>query len=87
MSQQEKSLILARNLRALEAEDAEEMFMNIYAAVGEACEGLSQLKVLLDITSGISSTPATAGLRYPPKSPNNPTLDGYLDPRGLTLRQ
>lgn len=83
MSQQEKSLILARNLRALEAEDAEEMFMNIYAAVGEALRRLGvQLKVLLDITSGISSTPATAGLRYPPKSPNNPTLDGYLDPRG-----
>ncbi|KAI9880861.1 MAG: hypothetical protein M1830_010456 [Pleopsidium flavum] len=82
MSQQEKSLILARNLRALDAGDAEEMFMKIYAAVGEALRRLGvQLKVLLDITSGISNTPATAGLRSPPKSPNNPTLGNYLDPK------
>ena len=83
MSQQEKSLILARNLRAMDGEDAEMMLMKIYAAVGEALRRLGvQLKVLLDITSGLSALPATSGLRSPPKSPIKPTLDNYMEAQG-----
>ena len=83
MNQQEKSLILARNLRAMDAEDAEMMLMKIYGAVGESLRRLGvQLKVLLDITSGILAPPATSGLRSPPKSPMKPTLDGYMNAKG-----
>jgi len=83
MSQQEKSLILARNLRAMDSEDAEMMLMKIYAAVGESLRRLGvQLKVLLDITSGILAPPATSGLRSPPKSPMKPTLDSYMNAKG-----
>ncbi len=68
MSSQEKSSILARNLRALDPEDAHAMLTKIYAGVSEALRRLSvQVKILLDITS-------TMGLfhsdpRSPPKSP------------------
>ena len=83
MSQQDKSLILARNLRALDPEDAEKMLTDIYAAVGEALRRLGvQLKVLLDITSGISTPTATADLRSPPKSPNKPSMEDYLSQKG-----
>ncbi|KAF2725149.1 Vps54-domain-containing protein [Polychaeton citri CBS 116435] len=52
LSQQEKSSILARNLRALDAEDAERMLIDIYVGVGEALRRLStQTKVLLDVSS------------------------------------
>ncbi|KAF2140252.1 uncharacterized protein K452DRAFT_352035 [Aplosporella prunicola CBS 121167] len=87
MSQQEKSSVLARNLRALEPEDAEQLLINIYTDVGEALRRLSsQVKVLLDVSSGNILSP---GIRSPPKSPNpssphpsSPTpstLDGYLN--------
>ncbi|KAF2673331.1 Vps54-domain-containing protein [Microthyrium microscopicum] len=58
LSQQEKSAILARNLRSLEPEDAEELLTNTYCAVGEALRRLQfQCKLLLDVSSdpGISS--------------------------------
>jgi vacuolar protein sorting-associated protein 54 len=51
-SQQEKSIILARNLRAMDEEAAEDMLVNIYTAISEALRRLSiQIKVLLDVTS------------------------------------
>lgn len=76
-SQQEKSSILARNLRSLEWEDAEQLFVNIYTNVGEALRRLStQTKVLLDVSSGTAISP---GIRSPPKSPNIATMDGYLN--------
>jgi vacuolar protein sorting-associated protein 54 len=57
MSKQEKSSILARNLRALEAEDAHAMLMKIYAGVSEGLRRLSvQVKILLDVTSGMGSS-------------------------------
>lgn len=56
MSKQEKSSILARNLRALDAEDAHAMLMKIYAGVSEGLRRLSvQVKILLDVTSGMGS--------------------------------
>ena len=69
LSQQEKSSLLARNLRALEPEDAEDMLKKIYSNVGEALRRLgTQVKVVLDITSSFSSAVATK----PPRSPMSP---------------
>ncbi|KAF7586695.1 hypothetical protein BBP40_008484 [Aspergillus hancockii] len=63
LSQQEKSSILARNLRALDADDAYIMLARVYTGVSESLRRLSvQVKVLLDIASGLafaaSSQPA-----------------------------
>ena len=69
LTQQEKSSLLARNLRTLEPEDAEDMLKKIYSNVGEALRRLgTQVKVILDITSSFSSTPTTK----PPRSPMSP---------------
>lgn len=75
LSQQDKSSILARNLRALEHEDAENMLVDMYTSVGEALRRLStQTKVLLDVTSQMQSPPSERtsieGTRSPPRSPN-----------------
>ena len=60
-SQQDKSTILARNLRALDAEAAEDLYFSVYTDVGEALRRLSiQVKVLLDVTSGTASPPLTS---------------------------
>ncbi|KAH0547790.1 hypothetical protein FGG08_000047 [Glutinoglossum americanum] len=80
LSQQEKSSILARNLRNLTPDAAEELIVGIYSGVGETLRRLSvQVKVLLDITSGIRSPPTSAGMRASPKSPPVATLNGYLN--------
>ncbi|CAD6499207.1 BgTH12-04859 [Blumeria graminis f. sp. triticale] len=51
-TQQEKSSILARNLRSLEPEDSEELLRKIYIGIGETLRRLgTQVKILLDITS------------------------------------
>ena len=69
LTQQEKSSLLARNLRTLEPEDAEDMLKKIYSNVGEALRRLgTQVKVILDITSSFSSTATTK----PPRSPMSP---------------
>lgn len=61
MTQQEKSTILARNLRALDAEDAYNILAQVYAGVSESLRRLSvQVKVLLDIASGLG-TPKNLG--------------------------
>ena len=80
MTQQEKSSILARNLRSLEAGDAEDMLKNIYANVGEALRRLgTQVKVLLDVTSSLQTRPGPVDLKSPSKSPNPRTTDGYFN--------
>lgn len=54
-SNQEKSATLARNLRALDAEDAEELLIEIYVGVTETLRRLTtQVKVLLDIASSLA---------------------------------
>ncbi|KAF1928229.1 Vps54-domain-containing protein [Didymella exigua CBS 183.55] len=80
-SQQDKNSILARNLRAMDAADAEDFFTNIFTDIGEALRRLStQVKVLLDVTSGVSTPPASAGgLRSPPKSPYMQNIDSYME--------
>jgi vacuolar protein sorting-associated protein 54 len=79
-SQQDKNSILARNLRAMDAADAEEFFVNIFTDTSEALRRLStQVKVLLDVTSGVSTPPASAGgLRSPPRSPYMHNIDEYI---------
>jgi vacuolar protein sorting-associated protein 54 len=79
-SQVDKNAILARNLRAMDPADAEEFFANIFTNIGEALRRLSTLvKVLLDVTSGVSSPPASAGgLRSPPRSPYMHSMDEYM---------
>ncbi|KAF2844726.1 Vps54-domain-containing protein [Plenodomus tracheiphilus IPT5] len=80
-SQQDKNSILARNLRAMDPADAEEFFTNIFTNIGEALRRLStQVKVLLDVTSGVTTPPPSAGgLRSPPRSPYmHNSIDGYI---------
>ncbi|KAL2821845.1 Vps54-like protein-domain-containing protein [Aspergillus cavernicola] len=58
LSSQEKSSILARNLRALDADDAYNMLAQVYTGISESLRRLSvQVKVLLDIASGLGSLP------------------------------
>ncbi|OAQ85613.1 GARP complex component [Purpureocillium lilacinum] len=66
-SNQDKSAALARNLRALDAEDAEELLMTIYVGVTETLRRLTtQVKVLLDIASSLAAEPDGDGLKSPP---------------------
>lgn len=72
MSSQEKSSILARNLRALDPEDAEELLIKIYLGVAETLRRLTtQNKVILDVASSVTeSLIGDGGLRSPSiKSP------------------
>ncbi|KAH0366413.1 GARP complex component, partial [Aureobasidium melanogenum] len=67
-SQQEKSIILARNLRAMDEESAEDMVVNIYTDISEALRRLSiQIKVLLDVTSTMDAPDSL-------KSPLSPSV-------------
>lgn len=79
-SQQDKNSILARNLRAMDPADAEEFFVNIFTDIGEAIRRLSiQVKVLLDVTSGVSTPPASGGgFRSPPRSPYMGSIDSSM---------
>ncbi|KAF2745031.1 Vps54-domain-containing protein [Sporormia fimetaria CBS 119925] len=79
-SQQDKNSILARNLRAMDPEDAEEFFVNIFTDIGEALRRLSvQVKILLDVSSGVTTPPpSSGGLRSPPRTPNIGHIDSYL---------
>ncbi|TVY91965.1 Vacuolar protein sorting-associated protein [Lachnellula willkommii] len=78
-SQQEKSSILARNLRALDPEDAEELLKKVYIGVGETLRRLGfQVKILLDVTSTLGDPSPPAGMKSPPRSPNIAALDGRL---------
>lgn len=75
MSSQEKSSILARNLRALDPEDAEELLIKIYLGVAETLRRLTtQNKVILDVTSSVTESLTKDGsrpqsIKSPPMSP------------------
>lgn len=79
-NQQDKNTILARNLRAMDCADAEKFFVDIFTNIGEAIRRLSiQVKVLLDVTSGVSTPPASSGgFRSPPRSPFLGSIDSYI---------
>lgn len=69
LSQQEKSSILARNLRAMDAEDSYNMLCRVYTGVSESLRRLSvQVKVLLDIASGLEDR-SSAGSKSRSASP------------------
>jgi vacuolar protein sorting-associated protein 54 len=80
LSQQDKSAILARNLRNLGPEDAEELLTKMYCGVGESLRRLqTQVKMLLDVTSSQSLSPTMpSGSRSPPKSPNMGSIDASV---------
>ncbi|KAI1135131.1 putative GARP complex component [Hypoxylon sp. FL0543] len=67
LTQQEKSSILARNLRALDERDAEELFVKIYISVTESLRRLgTQVKVLFDVASSLGEQPITeSGMKSP----------------------
>ena len=86
MTQADKSAVLARNLRALDSDDAEALLVNVYTAVSEALRRLGiQVKVLLDVTSDISSPPPTAPLKSPLKSPSLPSVEAQLSGQDAPL--
>lgn len=75
MTQADKSSILARNLRALDSEDFEDLLKKMYSNVGEALRRLgTQVKVVLDITSSFDSplSGAKSALSSPTKIDGNP---------------
>ncbi|KAJ5702655.1 Vacuolar protein sorting-associated protein 54 [Penicillium malachiteum] len=81
-SQQEKSSILARNLRALDSEDAYQMLLAVYTGISECLRRLStQVKILLDIASGLENPPASG---RSPRSPNPQIMDRSHSDRRLS---
>ncbi|KAK1992683.1 Vps54-domain-containing protein [Colletotrichum falcatum] len=67
LSNQEKSSILARNLRSLDPKDAEDLLKTVYIGVTETLRRLTtQVKVLLDIASSLTEEATAAGLKSPP---------------------
>ncbi|KAI6783023.1 Vacuolar protein sorting-associated protein-like protein [Emericellopsis cladophorae] len=90
-SSQEKSSILARNLRALGPDEAEELLATIYVGVTETLRRLTtQTKVILDIASSLSAAPNGDGLKSPPsRSPiSSPRLDRNMPPfSGFQLQE
>ena len=79
MSQQEKSSILARNLRALDASDWYQMLATIYTNISEGLRRLSvQVKILLDITSNLPENM----IRSPPRTPDPASIDRVVSPTG-----
>lgn len=77
MTQQEKSSILARNLRALDADDWYQMLATIYTNISESLRRLSvQVKILLDITSNLPDH----ALKSPPRSPDPASIDRVMSP-------
>ncbi|KAL8799482.1 MAG: hypothetical protein Q9182_005850 [Xanthomendoza sp. 2 TL-2023] len=78
LTQQDKSSILARNLRALDSDDAENMLKQMYSNVGEALRRLAtQVKVLLDVTSSFVGRRPPGGVKSP-MSPPPGARDDYL---------
>ena len=81
-TQQEKSSILARNLRALDADDAYSMLCIAYTGISESLRRLNvQVKVLLDIASGLTgptSSGGAAALENSEDAPNFLTQDEML---------
>ncbi|KAG6159281.1 hypothetical protein E4U37_003929 [Claviceps purpurea] len=87
LNSQEKSANLARSLRALGPEDAEELLVKVYIGVTETLRRLTtQVKVLLDIASSLSSTPSSAPdevLKSPP--PRSPVTSPRFERSSMNL--
>ncbi|KAH6686361.1 vacuolar protein sorting-associated protein [Plectosphaerella plurivora] len=90
-SGQERSSILARNLRALDPPDAEELLKSVYVGVTETLRRVTtQVKVLLDIASSLSASSAS-GLMSPqfrsPLASPNPDRQGPKDFTGFEIQE
>ncbi|KAJ8123890.1 hypothetical protein ONZ43_g261 [Nemania bipapillata] len=80
LTQQEKSSILARNLRALDEQDAEELFVKIYVSVTETLRRLTtQVKVLFDVASSIGEAPTPTNDRSPSQLKSPPLNSANRD--------
>jgi vacuolar protein sorting-associated protein 54 len=80
LSQQEKSSILARNLRALDEQDAEELFTKMYVSVTETLRRLTtQVKVLFDVASSIGETSISTSDRSPSQLKSPPLNSANRD--------
>ncbi|KAI1178517.1 Vps54-like protein-domain-containing protein [Nemania sp. FL0916] len=80
LTQQEKSSILARNLRALDEQDAEELFTKLYVGVTETLRRLTtQVKVLFDVASSIGEAPAPSADRSPSQLKSPPLNSANRD--------
>ncbi|QKX60562.1 uncharacterized protein TRUGW13939_07707 [Talaromyces rugulosus] len=88
-TQQERSSILSRNLRALSPKDAEEVFVKIYCGISEALRRLGvQVKLLLDITSGMKKTPRNILTPVQsPRSMGNPAIRSPSLSMGCDLQE
>lgn len=73
LTQQNKSSILARNIRAMDNEDWFNMLKSVYTNVSECLRRLSvQVKILLDITSTMDQSQQAV------KSPGPSTMSGHM---------
>ncbi|RXG44269.1 hypothetical protein VDGE_08526 [Verticillium dahliae] len=92
LSSKEKSSILARNLRALDPKDAEDLLKSIYIGVTETLRRLTtQVKVLLDVASSLSGS-GTSGVKSPPirsplTSPNPDRYSSQLDTSAFEIQE
>ncbi|KAI0011107.1 Vps54-domain-containing protein [Xylariaceae sp. FL0662B] len=76
LTQQEKSTILARNLRALDEQDAEALFVKMYIGVTETLRRLgTQVKVLFDVASSMGETPTSSAGPISPNPLKSPPLN------------
>ncbi|KAI1084159.1 putative GARP complex component [Whalleya microplaca] len=76
LTQQEKSSILARNLRALDEQDAEALFVKMYTGVTETLRRLgTQVKVLFDVASSMGEAPAHSAGPISPNPLKSPPLN------------
>ncbi|KAG7102233.1 Vacuolar protein sorting-associated protein 54 like [Verticillium longisporum] len=92
LSSKEKYSILARNLRALDPKDAEDLLKSIYIGVTETLRRLTtQVKVLLDVASSLSGS-GTSGVKSPPirsplTSPNPDRYSSQLDTSAFEIQE
>ncbi|KAJ5282027.1 Vps54-like protein-domain-containing protein [Penicillium chrysogenum] len=87
-TRQEMSSILSRNLRALSPDDAEAFFVKVYCGIGEALRRFTvQVKVLLDITSGIKTSNNVLTSVQSPGSKGNPTSRSPSLSMGYNLQE
>lgn len=80
LTQQEKSSILARNLRALDEQDAEELFTKMYVSVTETLRRLTtQVKILFDVASSIGEPQTPTSDRSPSQLKSPPLNSANRD--------
>ncbi|KAF2970388.1 hypothetical protein GQX73_g3224 [Xylaria multiplex] len=80
LTPQERSSILARNLRALDEQDAEELFTKMYLSITETLRRLTtQVKVLFDVASSIGESPTPTSNRLPSQLKSPPLNSANRD--------